>query len=70
MGVPTELSADLRADLIAAAEDADSYHHDLCGAFDQEQPEPCGCGGPALIRRLVAELEPGWLGSGAVRRVN
>lgn len=59
----TELAADLRADLIAASEDADAYHHSLCTLFDEDEPGPCSCGAPGLLRRLVAELDPGWRGT-------
>jgi len=62
--VPTELSADLRADLIAAGEDAAAYHHDLCQRFDEDEPGPCSCGAPGLLRRLAAELEVGLVGPG------
>ncbi len=62
--VPTELSANLRADLIAAGEDAESCHHDLCERFDEDEPGPCSCGVPGLLRRLVVELEAGWVGPG------
>lgn len=65
LSVPTELSADLRADLIAAGEDAESCHHDLCERFDEDEPGPCSCGVPGLLRRLVVELEAGWVGPGA-----
>lgn len=71
-----ELSATLRADLACAAEDADSYHHNLCQLFDDgldEDGEPiphiCTCPGPGLIRALAAEFDVAYVGAG-VRAVN
>lgn len=61
--VQIELDAELRADLAAAAEDADAYHHDLCQSFDEGAPGVCSCAGPRLLRRLAAALEVGWVGS-------
>jgi hypothetical protein len=65
--VPTELSASLRADLAAAAEDAEAYHHDLCQLFAPAAPEICTCAGPRLLRDLAAALEVGWVGPESVR---
>jgi hypothetical protein len=65
--VPTELSASLRADLTAAAEDADAYHHDLCQLFAEDAPEVCTCPGPRLLRELAAALEVGWVGPAVSR---
>jgi len=75
--VSTELSARLRADLTAAADDADSYHHALCGLFDDGEPDTpgadpypfvCTCPGPKLIRDLAVELEVGYIGPGRKAR--
>ena len=67
---PIELSARLRADLVAAAEDADAYHHVLCGAGEDDpdtpdgDPLPCTCPGPRLIRDMATALEVGYIGPG------
>lgn len=70
-----ELSANLRAGLAAAAEDADRYHHNLCELFDfgyDEDGAPtenvCTCAGPGLLRALASEFDVGYIGVEALRR--
>lgn len=59
-------------DLAAAADDAEHVHNDLCALFDADQPGPCSCGIPGLLRAAAqvlrakdayALLEAGELGS-------
>lgn len=73
--MPTELSAGLRADLAAAAQDADSYHHWACQLYaeprdeaGEEVPAICTCPGPGLLRELASVLEAGWTGPGVSAR--